>query len=180
MGKQLSKAEREKIDKELDTFFDAHGIVRSAPVDVFKLATELGFDVRGAVFRDSTEGLIIVNENIDQLPEFKSNKVIAYNHSLDLSGKMFIVAHELGHYIDEKSKNMDEKVIVAARDHESNKGQEEQRIDYFAASILVPEKDLLKRFPKPEQVDDKYIRNIAETYIVAFDLAKRRVEEVFG
>ena len=48
-------------------------------IDVFKLASELGFDVRGAELRDGINGLMIVNEHCDKIPGFDSNKVIAYN-----------------------------------------------------------------------------------------------------
>ena len=109
------------------------------PVDIFKLATDLGFDVRGAEFREPLDGILIVNEYVEKIDGFNSNKVIAYNCKTDIETKKFIVAHELAHYIWDKSNAQDKKIIVAARDPHGNYStdKQEQRMDYIAANLLA-------------------------------------------
>ena len=82
-------------------------------IDVFKLASELGFDVRGAELRDGINGLMIVNEHCDKIPGFDSNKVIAYNCKKDINIKRNSVAKHLNSYINCK-KETEEVFLVEA------------------------------------------------------------------
>jgi len=74
-------------------------------IDVFKLATKLGFDVRGAELNDKLNSLIIVNENCNVIPLFNSNKVIVYNCRKDIKIKRDSVAFHLKEYIISKLQN---------------------------------------------------------------------------
>ena len=144
MAFKFSKQEMQKMEDLVKNFIETMGIKIVVPVDIFKLATDLGFDVRGAEFREPLDGILIVNEYVEKIDGFNSNKVIAYNCKTDIETKKFIVAHELAHYIWEKSNAQDKKIVTAARDPYGNYStdEQEQRMDYIAASLLAPKDNL--------------------------------------
>lgn len=177
----FTNKEMEFMEEILSSFLVENGVKLSVPVDVFALADSLGFDVRGAEFRDKLEGILLVNELQEKIEGFDSNKVIGYNCFKDINTKKFIVAHELAHYIEEKQANKETHIVIAARDHEDgySDNKDEQRKDYIAAAILVPKDDLLSRYKKEEiSNDDVFYAKVAEAYNVDLELAKRRVQEV--
>ena len=90
MGIKIELQERKKIEKALNDFLNAYKLKLLPPVDVFQFATQIGFDVRGTEFKDNLEGLILANENLDVIPGFDSNKVIAYNCKASIETKKFI------------------------------------------------------------------------------------------
>lgn len=190
MSTSFTKEDMTRMEAMLSSFLSANNIALSGPVDVFALATRLGFDVRAATLPGDMEGLIIVNEFSKKIKAFKTNKVIAYNIPSALTHTKFIVAHELAHYITEwnnqKEKAQKEKapkIVVAARDHTIGYSTniEEQEKDYIAAAILVPMEDLLRRFSlnlEDHSDKDKLYTEIADFYRVDIRLAERRVGEV--
>lgn len=176
MSLQFTKAEMNEMEGVVATFLKDAKIERAIPVDIFKLATDLGFDVRGAELEEQLDGLIIVNELTGKIHGFNSNKIIAYNCFKDIHTKKFIVAHELAHYISKKANNSS-KIVVAARDHAFgySDDKEEQQMDYMAASLLIPKDDLL------HFLSNKFHKNpseVAQRYKVPEELAQRRIEEV--
>lgn len=173
MSMEFTKDEMLRLESILLSFLSKMNVTLTVPVDIFDLSAKLGFDVRGAEFKEHLEGMIVVNEFEDKIDGFDSNKVIAYNCQKSIETKKFIVAHELAHYIWEKSIAQDKKVVVAARDHHGNysSDEQEQRMDYIAASILVPREHLIDSgITDPLQV--------ATLYKVPEDLARRRLQEV--
>ncbi len=151
MAIKFSREEINEMEAVLSSFLKSNEIQITVPVDIFQLATEqLGFDIRGAEFKENLEGLLVVNEFQEKIEGFDSNKVIAYNCFKDINAKKFIVAHELAHYIEEKQASEDAKLVLAARDHEGSysDNKEEQRKDYIAAALLVPQSHLKKIIKK--------------------------------
>ena len=182
MGIKIELQERKKIEKALNDFLNAYKLKLLPPVDVFQFATQIGFDVRGTEFKDNLEGLILANENLDVIPGFDSNKVIAYNCKASIETKKFIVAHELAHYISAKHENVNEKIIVAARDHSYgySNDADEQCKDYMAAAILIPMEDFKNRYSKNDiSQSQEFYNKVAEFYNVDVKLAERRTLEVF-
>lgn len=173
----FSKEEMQEMEDLINTFIETMNLELDVPVDIFKVATILGFDVRGAEFEDQIEGLLAVNEFLDVIDGFDSNKIIAYDCSKDIDTKKFIVAHELAHYLSEKISANDKKIILAAREHEESysSNKEEQSMDYIAASLLVPKNDLIEFIKTNANVTSV---QVAERYKVSLELAKRRIEEV--
>lgn len=80
-------------------------------IDIFKLASILEFDVRGAELRDQINSIMIVNEYDNKIPYFDSNKVIAYNCKKDINTKINTVARHLYTYIN--AKNNSEIVVLS-------------------------------------------------------------------
>ncbi|MBE6638910.1 MAG: ImmA/IrrE family metallo-endopeptidase [Ruminococcaceae bacterium] len=177
MSLHFSKKEMQEMEELIAAFLKAMNIELSIPVDIFKVATDLGFDVRGAEFQEQLEGLIAVNEHIDKADGFDSNKIIAYNCFKDINTKKFIVAHELAHYISAKTNAYDKKIVVASRDHADGYSDDrvEQEMDYIAASLLIPKDDLQQFMKSNANVE---ISQVAERYNVSEEMAKRRMTEV--
>lgn len=181
MSVNFKKDEMDKMEDIIKKFLSSNDIKLSIPVDIFEIASKIGFDIRGSEFREHLEGLILVNENERVIKGFNSNKVIAYNCKMDIDSKKFIVAHELAHYIEEKIKNKNTKIVVAARDHVKaySNDIDEQRKDYIAAALLIPKDDFINRFSKNiTKMDKAFFKEVSDTYNVDYDLAKRRVKEI--
>ena len=182
MSIAFSEEKMEEMEEILEKFIVDNNISYEVPVDVFNVASKIGFDIRGTEFNEKLEGLILVDETADRIPGFNSNKVIAYDCHKDINHKKFIVAHELAHYIEEKINNWESKIVVAARDHEEgySENEDEQRKDYIAAALLVPRSDLLKRFPKDKiTINKSFYQEVSDIYNVSYNLAERRIHEVY-
>ncbi len=177
MAIQFSKDEMKRMEELIDAFLKTMKIDYAVPVDIFRVATDLGFDVRGAEFEEKLEGLIVVNEYTEKIEGFNSNKVIAYNCFKDISMKKFIVAHELAHYISEKANAYDKKIVIAARDHVDSYSEDikEQQMDYMAASLLIPKNDLCQFLERNIGINDS---EVAKRYKVTEEMARRRINEV--
>ena len=175
MSVEINKDRRDELEKILRDFLKGQKIKLKVPVDVFALATELDFDVRGAEFKENVDGLIIVDENKEFISEFVSNKVIVYNCKKDIFDKKFNVAHELAHYIYAKNENKNRKLILALRDHNSDysNDEKEQEMDYIAAAILMPRDSFEKIYSKNSNDS-----SLADYYKVSEKLAHRRVLEL--
>lgn len=178
MSKFFTADEMDQMERLVSSYLNKNNITLTPPVDIFRLATDLGFDVRAAALPREVDGMILVDETAERLADFRSNKVIAYNSSSDINKKKFIVAHELAHYISQKSKanGKSQQIIVAARDlvGNSSRNSKEQRMDYMAAALLMPRDDILKRFDLDK---DHICETLATYYRVDSILAKRRIEE---
>lgn len=185
MSKKINKDRMDKLEGMVASFLKKYHLTYSIPVDIFSLATKIGFDVRGAEFPENLEGLILVDESIDIIDGFKSNKVIAYNINKPIDDIKFIVAHELAHYIFAKETKGEDasKIVVAAKDHsdEYSENELEQEKDYIAAALLVPREKLKEEYSGKNVAyikDD--LANISEQYNVNTEIARRRIEEIFG
>ncbi len=184
MSTKFSQAKIDEMEEMIVSFLKKNQMTLSVPVDIFALATDLGFDVRAAALPKRIEGLILVDESIEKIEGFNSNKVIAYNILSNLDEKKFIVAHELAHYIEEKCNHSDEsgKVVIAEREDGVGYSTDvdEQRKNYIAAALLVPREDLHSKCAQQAKVKDKnFYKEIADRYRVDDRLAKRRIEEIF-
>lgn len=182
MSVRFEEAKMLEMEEKVKVFFEQNNIEVIIPVDVFAVASSLGFDVRGAEFKETLEGLLLVDEHIERIKGFNSNKIIAYNCQKNIYMKKFIVAHELSHYINEKSKNEDKKIVLAARDHEDeySNNMVEQEMDYMAACILMPREDLLKNYDGKDIEREELIKFIVSRYNVSPKMAERRIEEVLN
>ena len=101
----------------------------------------------------------------------------------------FVVAHELGHYIERVAteSNADElhDSLAARMVHgQQERSLDERRIDYLAASLLMPRDDVLQYITNnaksSNSFDFDFYKNMAHHYIVEIDAAKERVKEVIA
>ncbi len=185
MSNRFTKEEIAAMEDIISSFFEKTAVTLSAPVDIFVVAKNLGFDVRAAALPDRVDGLVMVDEYSKKIGNFNSNKVIAYNIQLGFNDKKFIVAHELAHYISAKHAQTENenRIVFATRDHANGYSEnvEEQKMDFIAAAILIPRDDLREHFGDSAGTrDENFYSRIADYYHVDIELAKRRVGEVFG
>ena len=182
MSVKFTKEQMTEMEKILKKFYAKNNIELVIPVDIFEVADFLGFDVRGAEFKESLDGILLVDETSERIEGFNSNKVIAYNCFKNIYMKKFIVAHELAHYISAKSEKNRRKVVLATREHkgEYSGNIDEQKMDYMAASILMPRDDLIKTFGGKNIEETELINLIVSRYKVSSEMAKRRIEEVLN
>ena len=142
-------------------------------VDVSRLATILGFLVKGMPMDSNDDGIIIST---------KKHKIIAINHERTLEEKRFIIAHELGHYyLDGGAKG----ALINYRERKHGRSDSENEKDYFAACLLMPAEVFKKVFAKVVEQADKsttdYIRVckvLAELFKVPYESAMRRMHEL--
>lgn len=109
---------------------------KSPPVDVEKIAEELGFLVVPYPFSDKNRGILHID------PE-KGDKAIGVNENHPKVMQRFTIAHELGHYLNGHQHY--EKTFI---DDETRffdpHFKQEQEVDLFAAELLMPKKWLEK------------------------------------
>lgn len=182
MSVKFNETQMLQMEEIIKEFFLKNKIEMIIPVDIFKVASILGFDVRGAEFKEPLEGLLLVDETAEKIPGFSSNKIIAYNCQKNINMKKFIVAHELAHYINAKNISSDEKIVLATRDLEGDYSNnvDEQRMDYMAASIIMPREDLVKNYNNKSIDQAELINLVATRYNVSNKMAERRIGEVLN
>lgn len=180
------------IENMLYDFFERTGIILSPSYrDVFKLANEMGFDVRKAKIKSESnkriEGALFVDETLPQVDNFNTARGIALNYLNDKVTNRFIVAHELSHYILKKyiQDNFDEPVVVrearTAHVLEKERPLYEQIVDYMAAAILIPAKDFMTKMHEAEEQNysrREFVDKMADYYNVSPEAILKRMEEV--
>lgn len=106
----------------------------TAPVDVEGLAEALGADVRRQPFDGDVSGMLLRDGQ---------RTLIGLNERHSPSRQRFSIAHELGHLILHRGKQLfvDHTVRVNLRDSHSATGTEREEIEAnaFAAQLLMPE-----------------------------------------
>jgi Zn-dependent peptidase ImmA (M78 family) len=131
------------IQALVEKLLATHGI-ESAPIDVEKLAKNLGADVHYQPTDENLSGFIIRS---------KSRAIIGVNSKHPENRRRFTIAHEVGHLLlhdhvqDHNEVHVDGAgcgMRVRRRDQESSKGEDdhEREANFFAAELLMPAKFL--------------------------------------
>lgn len=190
---KLAQKRRKELDEIVQNFCRETGF--NAKADLFKELNKIGFIIYSAQFKRQLAGMILVNENVEKLDEFGSNKVILYNKRYNYYEVRFILMHELAHYISRKFIEQDTKLLFAVRDHneEYHDDVEEQEMDYMAASMLVPTDEIISDineykidlklsvkdgFADALKQDEYFIQRLQRKYKIERVLAMRRIDEV--
>lgn len=108
--------------------------VTEPPVDVNRIAEELGFVVMPHDFSEDTSAVLFIEDG---------TKAIGVNRSHALVRQRFSVAHELGHYLsgheDFTERGEGEKINVDGQFNPADPQQRlEQEANEFAAELLMP------------------------------------------
>ncbi len=147
-------------------------------VDVIKIAKKLGFLVGNAGLDDSIDGFIIIKEGTDEILGQKTDKLIGVNASRELETKRFIIAHEIGHY---KLHYNRENGMYAHRENKKGKGEKENDVDYFAATLLMPKERFINRFNELKEKKlskEELITLMSDKFCVTKDAVSRRFKEL--
>lgn len=143
---RLTKEQMRSIEEKLAAFIQSEPQIAScfdsAPVDIFKIASNLGFGVFPADLPEHWEGFISITRR-----HSPGGKTIVFDSKLadDAAHVRFIVAHELGHYISARMSDRptDNMQYISKRNmhrKERVRPQNEQEVDYLAAAMLMPKK----------------------------------------
>lgn len=104
--------------------------INAPPVDVHRIAEELGFDVIPFDFPKAVSGVTFIEGGV---------KSIGVNASDPPTRQRFSVAHELGHYLHGHESYDESKVHVEEnRGFLNNHNRQEQEANEFAAELLMP------------------------------------------
>lgn len=176
-----SEQEMKTMEENLDRFLKFYYIKPQVPVDIFETATNMGFDVRGVEYDSETLGSILIDESVDNIVVFNSNKVIGYNCKLDIEGKKYIVARQLAKFLIKKMNTPTDYLKFGSRDvvGEVDKNFSDREVEYYAHAFLIPKQTMKKYFYHNETVSD-IVEMVKEKYNVCEELAKVRVFEVYG
>jgi len=110
------------------------------PVDPFKIAQKLGIKAFSAGLDEGVSGLLIKRPGQD---------AEIYVHASDSSNRQrFTCAHELGHYVKRSAAGDDAWEYVEQRNLISSAGTNEEEVyaNRFAAALLMPRSEVIKRF----------------------------------
>lgn len=144
--------------------------VKSAPVEVEKLALALGVEVRYEPADDHLSGFL--------LRDLKHHgAVIGVNSKHHKNRQRFTIAHELGHFFLHEGERVhvdraDYGFQVKLRNEDSSKGidEEEKEANLFAAELLMPASFLENDLTKVETLDlldEDALKNLADSYRVS-------------
>ena len=75
---------------------------KNKKIDIFKLANELGFDVRGANLKDECNGIILIDEEQEKIDFFNKNRVILYNCRKNINIKCATISVLILEYLNQK------------------------------------------------------------------------------
>lgn len=184
-NQSISTSEYESIEKSANKLLFDLGYKDIDVVDVTALATRLGFLVGEIEAYDGLDGFIVLDDN--GINSLNTSKLIGINKDLSFEEKRFTTAHELGHYILQAKKRKGKTLPFACREHRNRKMNKQERIeedkmDYFAACILMPQKAVTNYFNQDKSFENKSIREkiklIAKYFNVSTECALYRLEEL--
>ena len=155
------------IQKKVTEIFQQFGITE-VPVPVEDIVEKLGIRISYAP-SDEYSGMLIRKED--------GGTLMGIN-SLEKPPRMrFTIAHELGHFLLEKSS-----VSIDYRNkyHDSDKPIQEKKADFFAANLLMPEQFLRRDFKKAVRAKvsvflEEDLAALAESYNVSREAMKWRL-----
>lgn len=152
--------------------------IKSLPVNVEKVAKELGAQVRFSPFDDELSGMIHIKNGVP---------IIGVNSLHHPNRQRFTIAHELGHFelhkeIITSSIHVDKEFPRLMRDATSAKGEEriEIQANQFAAELLMP-KALIERELVGKQFDiedDAPLEEIAKKFRVSKQALQLRIQSI--
>ena len=150
------------IERLAERLLGEAGVIQP-PVPVEGMARKTGCKVIAAKLRD-VSGVLVRSRN---------GATIGYNSDHPQTRKRFTIAHELGHFLLHRGQEVryDHDFRVSLRSQESSEGTniEEIEANFFAASLLMPEK-ILAADPRTAFIhldDDATVEALAKSYKVS-------------
>jgi len=146
------------------------------PVDVEKIATELGAAIHKNRVQDDVSGFLVWQ---------KGRPIIGVNARHSLNRQRFTIAHEIGHIVlhPQLTLHIDDTFAVKLRSDKSRRGDDadEKEANLFAAELLMPG-DLLtgdiRRMGVRDLHDEQRIVELAKSYRVSTQAMTIRLQQV--
>ena len=171
------------IDEKIEQLRKYYPELDSAGFDLISfLEKYYKFIIVEVPLNDDTTGMIAVDDiNLLNFKKYETHRIIIINSELPekysyIQKRRFIIAHEFGHFILHKK---DSQVQLAKRDTEHFDNVEELEAEYFARSILMPEKkvkQLMSLFPNAS-IPDK-VNEVMRMFNVTENKARYRLQEL--
>lgn len=169
MKKELSAEKKMDINKKVLELLEEYDIDKSNPIDVVKLAKKMGFSLYLQEMDNTEDGFILVNEQMETIPAFETNKIICVNSERSFVDRRFIVAHELAHYILN-----DKQEIYAHKESSTKNDKEEEEADFFAACLLMVAETFTEKF-NSLKADGLDLGEIAKRLAMFFKVEEKSV-----
>lgn len=141
--------------------------VRTAPVDVERIAGAMGVEVQRQSAEDELSGFLYRDRN-------RKLSIIGVNATHHPNRQNFTTAHELGHFMlhDFDDIHVDRQFKVWLRSEASSQGTDiqEKEANLFAAELLMPARFLVKEVEKIgafDVEDEDVIEDLAKKYGVS-------------
>lgn len=111
--------------------------VKGPPIDIERVAKQLGFEVHRENFPENTSAVLVVEGDI---------RAIGVNRNHALVRQRFSIAHELGHYLQGHGDFADSRKTFedGSYDYSDPQNRQEMEANEFAAELLMPESLLRK------------------------------------
>lgn len=164
---------------EAKKLLKAHG-VKKAPVDVERIAKELGAEIKFSAMDDELSGMVFDN---GQRP------VIGVNALHHTNRQRFTIAHEIAHIVLHRKEitqevHVDRAFKVLHRNSKSSLGSEtlEVEANQFAAELLMPKDLLIASISKRDfnMNDDSMFAEMAKEFAVSIQALEYRVTAILA
>ena len=172
--------EKTRIEQKANEILNQYNIDAENGVDIVELCKRIGFSIFLINnMKETDDGFIIVNNDVDALPGFETNKIIAINAKRSYEEKRFIIAHELGHYVLRRQGQN----IIASRENRHGRSSDENDVDFFAACVLMPKDSFVARYNEYKSAKEHFENvldiagRLAKHFGVPMRSAARRMEE---
>lgn len=178
------KIKDKKLERTIEEFFSQEKKFYTEPYDIMNFIKDFGFEIKGQKMDDNMNSILYVDETLEKLPDYSSNKVILYNSDNKDEDINFILAHAFAHYIWAKSEATDKIKLEITDEYQDTKEalNAEEKFNKMASFILIPKVDFyfdLVEFKKKQdyskQAREEFIK-LAEKYKVSYALLNRRLE----
>jgi len=153
-----------------------HGTGRP-PVDVEKIATQLGAVIHKNRVEDDVSGFVA----------WKNDRpIIGVNARHSSNRQRFTIAHEIGHILlhPQMSLHIDESFAVRLRSDKSPRGDhDEKEANLFAAELLMPASliaDDIRRIGVLDLHDERRIEELAKSYHVSTQAMTIRLQQILN
>jgi len=154
-----------------------HGTGRP-PVDVEKIATQLGAVIHKDRVEDDVSGFVVWK---------KGRPIIGVNARHSSNRQRFTIAHEIGHIVlhPQLSLHIDESFAVKLRSDNSPRGDyaDEKEANLFAAELLMPAKLIasdIRRIRVLDLHDERRIEELAKSYHVSTQAMTIRLQQMLN
>lgn len=117
------------------------------PVDVVKIATEIGIDIFETELKKEISGAIRYDST-------NRSFSILLNKKNSPKRKRFTIAHELGHYFLHKSILQNDEIHIDILYRKNVNDYEEKKVDYFAGALLMNEMLLRKIYKQTDSITE--------------------------
>jgi len=127
--------EKKEIERIVTTFYENFDIANKDDIDIVSIACQKGFTVQRLNMGKDLRGMLLYDET-HYIAGTRTNKLIVIKKGLSEEQSRYILARELGHY----SLRGDKKSLVHRDCFYKNNNLIEDKVDFFARSILMPKK----------------------------------------